>query len=495
MNAIHSASTKAQRMLVAVYGLCVVALGGAWQPAIAADSDSTSVRRLPPGTGDGARYGEYYFLRFNEPAPAAGAGRDDLFAPLKRIALGDSTDGAYLSFSGLERFQFNSYSHETLASTNYDDQRFYQFRHIYGADLHLSDSLRFFGELGSGQVDKTHAGPQPGRQVNDLVAQQYFVESSAQVGDGRVTARVGRQGMWLGNGLLVSTQPNANIPWSFDGADVSYRDASMQIEAFRVEAAGTGTGGIDDDRSMPERRMWGVYSSFALPHAAQVGAHLNVDAFYLGTRWENMKYGGVAGTDRRSHFGVRLWGGAGQAIMDWTAVMQRGRFAGKTVSAYALYSVSGYAFPQVRWKPTLLIHADLISGGESASKIGTYNPLYSGQLYYTATGYLAGSNLIDAGPGISLKLSPRFTLNAYNRWYWKKDKADYVYGRGFVPLATTANTSSSYMGMQPDVDFSWEIQKHLYLTTYLSYFDSGSALKQSGGKDIAATYVDLSFLF
>lgn len=487
-------SAKTVRCAVVAGAVCN-ALWTMCRPAVAAESIDASVRNLPPGTGNGARYGEYYFLRFNEPVPATVADSGDPFAQLKRIAIGPPSNGAYLSLSGLERFQFNSFSHESLASTNYDDQRLYQFRHIYGADLHVGDSLRFFGELGSGQVDSSNAGPQPGRQVNDLVAQQYFVESSAAVGDGRLTARVGRQELWLGNGLLVSTQPNANIPWSFDGADIGYRDPSMQIEGFRVESVGTGTGGIDDDRRLSTQRMWGVYSSFALPHAATAHSGVNVDAFYIGTRWEGMKYGGVAGTDRRSSLGLRFWGKTGRYLVDWTAVSQLGRFAGKTVSAYALYSVTGYTFPTTLWKPTFLVHADLISGGNSASSIETYNPLYSGQLYYTATGYLAGSNLIDVGPGISFELSQSFTLNAYNRWYWKQDKADYVYGRGFVPLMTTANSLSSYMGMQPDVDFSWKIQKHLYLNTYLSYFAVGSALKQSGGKDIAATYVDLSFIF
>ncbi|NKF20751.1 alginate export family protein [Solimonas marina] len=478
---------RTPRTRAAALALVAGASAGAWSTAHA---DA----QLPANTGKGPAQGEYHLLRFNDQPPSAPA-TADWSDSLKHISFGNPDDQIYLSLDGLERFQFNSYSHESLGSTSYDGQRFYQYRHIYGADLHLGPQLRMFGELGSAQVADHQAAKQPARQVNDAFVEQAFVEANTAVGNGSLTVRVGRQQMWLGNGLLVTTQPNANVPWSFDGIDMSWRSDSVLVDTFRVEAVQTGTGGFDDDRRTDARRMWGVYSSFALPQGGSGASKLNLDAFYIGTRWEGMKFAGTAGTDRRGSYGARLWGKLGGLAVDWTAIAQVGRYAGTDVSAYGVYSTTGHTFGSVPLKPTVAVHADLISGGYSESKTHTYNPLYSGQVYYAASGYLAGSNMIDAGPALSLQVAQNVRVTVYNRWYWKQNEKDFIYGRGFVALPGTNDSSASYMGMQPDINCVWQVSRHLFLSPELAYFKVGKTLESAGGDDVFYSQLDLSFIF
>ncbi|MBD7940428.1 alginate export family protein [Brevundimonas guildfordensis] len=457
-------------------------------------ADSKADAALPPQTGMGPRVGPYYLLRFNEtlaPSPAAGAPADG-FAALKHMPLNEGGDIS-LSLSGMERVQFNSYSHETLVSQNYSDQLFIGFRHIYGADLHLGSHVRAYGELASGQMGGRDIGPQPPRQRNDLAVQQAFVEVSAPVGDGLLSVRGGRQGVWLGNGLILSTQPFANIPLTFDGVTAQYRAKSARIDVVAVENVAN-TEDVFGDSSNPGRKIWGVYGSFALPRAAPDVA-LNVDPFYIGFKSTKLAMAGLVGDDERHGVGARLWGKAGPIQLDTTVVRQGGTFAGQDVEAWAFYSEAGYVMESSPLKPRFGFRFDAVSGGRDGDKIQTFTPLYTGQQYYAASGYLAGSNLVDAGPTLALNLSKSVRLSAYNRWYWKQDRDDAVYGRGFAPLPGTADPSIGYIGMQPDVTVQWTITPHLFLTAEGAYFDVSEGMKRAGGRDVFYSLVDLTFMF
>ncbi|MNJ40670.1 hypothetical protein D3C77_355700 [compost metagenome] len=448
---------------------------------------------LSPQTGLGPRVGPYYLLRFNEtsaPTRPAGAPATGL-AALKYMPLNAAGD-INLSLSGMERAQFNSYSHESLVSQNYSDQLFMGFRHIYGADLHLGSHVRAYGELASGQIDGRNIGPQPPRQRNDLALQQAFVEVSAPLGDGMVSLRGGRQEIWLGNGLILSTQPFANIPLSFDGVTAQYRSKSARIDVLAVENVAN-TEDVFGDSSNPGRKIWGVYGSFALPRADDVA--LTLDPFYIGFKSTNLAMSGLVGDDERHGVGARLWGKAGPIQLDTTVVRQGGTFAGQDVEAWAFYGDAGYVMESSPLKPRFGFRFDAVSGGRDGDTIQTFTPLYTGQQYYAASGYLAGSNLVETGPTLALNLSKTVRLSAYNRWYWKQDRDDAVYGRGFAPLPGTADPSIGYIGMQPDVTVQWTINPHLFLTVEGAYFDVSDGMKRAGGRDVFYSLVDLTFMF
>jgi hypothetical protein len=113
------------------------------EPAANIPTPAPAPAGLPLQTGLGPRVGAYYLLRFNEtaaPKRPAGAPTTGLNA-LKYIPL-DAGGDVTLSLSGMERVQFNSYTHETLASQQMSNQLFLQFRHIYGTDLHLGPYVR-----------------------------------------------------------------------------------------------------------------------------------------------------------------------------------------------------------------------------------------------------------------------------------------------------------------------------------------------------------------
>ncbi|MGO4409654.1 MULTISPECIES: alginate export family protein [unclassified Brevundimonas] len=451
---------------------------------------------LPPQAGLGPRVGPYYLLRFNDtsaPERPAGAPTTGLNA-LKYIPLNAAGD-VTLSLSGMERLQFNSYSHESLNSQKFSDQLLMQFRHIYGADLHLGSHVRAYAELASGQVGGRDIGPQPPRQRNDLALQQAFVEVGGALGDGRVSVRAGRQEIWLGNGLLISTQPSANIPQTYDGVTAQYRSKSARVDIIAVENVAN-KDGVFGDFSNSGRKIWGAYGSFALPRSQDGAVALNIDPFYLGFKSTRLAMAGLVGDDERHGLGMRLWGKAGPMQVDTTVVRQGGTFAGRDVEAWAFYGDAGYVIESSPLKPRIGARFDAISGGQGDDgKVRTFNPLYTGQQYYAASGYLAGSNLVEAGPTLAFNPSKDVRVSAYNRWYWKQDRDDAVYGRGFTPLPGTAGDTVGYVGMQPDLTVQWSINPHLTLTAEAAYFDVSDGLKRAGGRDVFYSLVDLTFMF
>jgi hypothetical protein len=478
-----------------LYAAVLGAIGAAApMTAPAAQAASPPSAGLPAQTGLGPRLGSYYLLRFNEtgePGPAApGAAR----GRLKYIPL-DRAGHVTLSLSGMERLQLNSFTHETLATQAFDHQLFAQLRHIYGADLHLGSNLRLYGELSSGQAGGRDIGPQPARQRNDLALQQAFAEVGGRVGGGRLSLRAGRQEIWLGNGLIVSTQPFANIPLSFDGATLQYRSDRVRIDALAVENVANAPG-LFGDSSNAGRRVWGVYGSLALPRLGRPGegVALNLDPFYVGFRSTGLTLAGRTGLDERHGLGARLWGSVGPVQLDWTAVRQTGGFAGRDVEAWAVFTDTAYVFADAALKPRVGVRFDVMSGGESGGKVRVFTPLYTGQQYYTASGYLAGANLVDAGPTLALTLAPNVRLTAYNRWFWKEDASDAVYGRGFAPLPGTAG-GGAYIGMQPQAAAAWSIDRNLFLTVEAAYFDVSRSLERQGGRDVFYSLLDLTFVF
>lgn len=62
-------------------------------------------------------------------------------------------------------------------------------------------------------------------------------------------------------------------------------------------------------------------------------------------------------------------------------------------------------------------------------------------------------------------------------------------------LPGTAGGEGRYIGMQPDISAQWTMSPNLFLTVEAAYFDVSERLKQSGGRDVFYSLVDLSFMF
>ena len=151
--------------------------------------------------------------------------------------------------------------------------------------------------------------------------------------------------------------------------------------------------------------------------------------------------------------------------------------------------------------PQIGVTAGIASGnrGGSGSPLGTFNPLFPTGFYFGQGGIslLGPSNLIEAGPHITLQLTRSLSLIADDHTFWRNSLQDGVYGLGVNLLVPGQGNSGRYIGNQPSVGVYWNASHHLSVSTAYGHFFVGSFLKQASplGKavDYAAVWTTYKF--
>lgn len=440
----------------------------------------------------GPRVGGYYMMRFNDRFDnEVAAKKEGIFAPLKYLPL---TDDVYLTLSGEERFRAVAQTYSSLAGAGIsNDQTFLALRHQYGADLHLGDHVRMFGQLISAQqFGSGITKPYPGKQDDDLDLGQGFVEVFGNAAGGTAGLRAGRQQFDLGNGLLFSVQPAANVEQSYDGFVGYYNNPRLDVTLFRLKPVDASNGVFNDPTSRTTT-FWGIYGSTHL--ASGGGTTINADPFYFNVRNSEANINRVRGLERRNVVGVRLWGSSGPVSMDWTGVYQEGDMAGRPIRAGALFTDTQFAIPGAPADLRIAVRADVATGGRENGRLQTYNPLVSANLYTTIGGFLGLSNLYEGGLGFNMRPAKKLSVQAYNRWYWRYSTDDLVYGRNFVPLPQSALTKARYIGMQPALALRYQATKRLTYVINAGKIFTGKGMRKAGLKDLAFGLLEAQFVF
>ena len=407
-----------------------------------------------------------------------------------------NADGsAYVTFSGEERFQYEYYTKNSFTFTNPKNQNLLYFRHLYGADVHLGEHFRAFVSLNSGQLGGSNYGQPPPVLRDDLAVQQAFGEVMGSVGGVRTGLRVGRQEVWFGSGLLISTRENANIHQNFDGFRGYFDTGSLRVDVFGYDNV-IHRYGVLNDSTTAHQNIWGFYGTQALPAARLFGApvRLFIDPFYIGYGNRNGNFEGFRGHETRHSFGGRLWGQIGAADLDVTGLYQTGSLGGADASAFAAFADAGYTF-NVPWKPRIGVRFDVASGGRDGNRIHAYNPLFSIFNYFTESGLISPINIYDTGVGVSFSPTERLRVLAYTTFYWRYAGNDGIYNMGYVPFANTTRVSGSAVGVQPALRAAYVLNRHVTLSGSLAFFKVGSVLSKAGAKNNEYAVTRIRFTF
>ena len=452
--------------------------------------------QVPFEVGKGPKLGPYYLIRSEEdfsylrdPSKS-----NDIFDPLKFVRL--NADGsAYVTFSGEERFQYEYYTDDAFTRPRPKHQNDLYFRHLYGADVHLGDHFRAFVSLNSGQQGGSNYGQTSPNNRDDLAVQQAFGEVMGTIGGVQTGLRVGRQEIWFGSGLLISTRENANLHQVFDGVRGYFDTGKLRVDVFGFDSV-THRFGVLNDSSNPHQNIWGFYGTQVLPvsHLFGARARLFIDPFYLGYGNRGGTFEGFRGHDERQSFGGRLWGQIGNADLDVTGLYQAGGLGGADVSAFAVFSDAGYTF-QAPWRPRIGVRFDVASGGRSGNTLNAYNPLYALFNYTTESGLIAPINLYDAAIGVSFSPTQRLRVLAYTSWYWRYAENDGIYNKGYVPYAGTVNAKGSAVGVQPALRVAYLLNRHVTLSGSLALFKVDSVFRNAGAKNNEYAAARIRFTF
>ena len=467
--------------------------------------------------GHGPGRDNVYLLRFDEDYsymrnPAAAAQTPSY----KFIPLNADRD-SWLTLNVSQRFLVDHNNLNVVKSLLSVSNEF-QTRTTMGADLHLGSHFRFYLEgLNGENVGATNFA---GKTSVDFGIFNAFTEITNQSGGIQYGARLGRQELWLGNGMVMSNRGLSNIPASWNGVRTYADWGRGRIDIFSMVPtlyARKPLGG----ELRTGMHLSGVYGSFSLPagHLGSWPLSSSIDPFFIRYTADSNPYESAdmlirtpgripyfaPGPDTRNSFGIRYYGGWGPIDFDYTGVFQTGRTAGNKVNAWMFTTQTDYVWRDRTSQPRIGLSFDAASGGTSGTpghgETNTYQPLYDNAPYFGDGLSVSQTNTVDISPSASIDLAHNTRLSAMYSFYYRQNQNDAIYGGSagsystFNPYFRTANVRGKYIGSLPEVILHWRQSRTQLLTFTVGYFMPGSALKKIGGRNTAYVQMQSMMFF
>ena len=442
------------------------------------------------------------------------ARHDDLFDPLKFIALNDSKS-VYLTLSGDERLKNWFETRPFLGTQKPNDSGRMTLRGLYGADLHLGSHVRLYAELVNGDAGGWNAYGYNATYRKRLDLQQAFVEGTARLLGARTGVILGRQSFLDAPNYILYARETPDVPLSWDGGRVYAVWPRLRVDLFDFAQTNTNPRGDFRDTQNWNARLFGAYESWAPPDFRFLDqpGHVFLDFFYFGYLLGGAPAaiptasinGTQSGSTLRHNLGTRFWGKAGPVEFSLGGQYQGGEFRparngpSRDVEAYAFNSLVGYRSARLYGNPLAALQADVYSGGDYNKKtgsVGTYLAPYNPQTnYLDTTTYLQPANLIDVGPVFEIAPSRATLLRAKLPTFWRDSTNDAVYGSSNRIYGFRRNFSGGYVGFIPQANLAIRLSRHLVWTHDLARFIASRAIQRAGASSGTYYLSTLQFRF
>lgn len=437
--------------------------------------------------------------------------RIDIMDPLKYIPLNES-GSIYLTFSGNFR-QHNFYDQRAGFGQTKNSPSYRQnMRWNLGADLHLGEHVRLYGELLSAQAGGVnYYGYNNGRWRSKLDAQQAFVEVKGHLLNANMGVMVGRMAFLDAPAYFTAGSVYPTVPFSWNGVRVYSFWKNFRVDLFDLTMTNWTLQNVPfRDQVGYKTRLFGAYTSYAVPSFTFLGkkSQIFVDTFYLGFLLASaplaQQHGTVTGSTHRDTPGMRVWGNAGPIEFSVGGSWQGGYFhtanhgPTRSVSAYSINSQLSYRFAKWWGHPAIGVQVDDISGGNynkgESSTWGSYmSPFVPSAYYLDLSTYLGNQNLIDVGPIATLSPTPNTTLIMKVPVVWRNSTHDALYASGTAAYGLRPH--GSYTGTLPQASFTWRATRHITLSLDGEYIFASKSLIKSGGSSGAYVQSNLELTF
>jgi hypothetical protein len=437
-----------------------------------------ATRAASPEPGDPT----YHNLRYNDDFSylADPSKSTDPWDKFKYMPIGNGQYGAsYLTLGGELRERFESYLNPNFGLKAPPSNAYLLQRLLLDADLHLTDYVRIFVQLG--EMDRLgNRGVTSTTDIDHLDVMQGFVDLKlpSPFGDAPVV-RVGREELLFGFQRLIAVREGPNVRRDFDGFRVTDHIDGATIDLLGVRPISNAEGVFDDHTNM-KQLLWGAYVT------VPVGPVLKADLYALHYENTAARYRGVTGVEQRETFGFRLFGEADGFDWNGEVAAQSGTFRDHDIRADMLAGIAGYTFRDVAWQPRIGIETNFASGDNShSSAIGTFNAMFPRLPYFAETSMLVPANIYDVRPVLNFKPAPDvFAVLGWDT-LWRASSSDGLYGSGLVQYANTNKVSGARVGTELSVDVRWRVDQHLILGAIAAEFLSGPAVQEALGKNVS----------
>jgi len=407
---------------------------------------------------------------------------------LKDMLIGDA---ASLTLSSETRLRYAYYDNGQLKADN--DYRQGLFRGILGADLHVNSNLRFYGEIGTGQVGGRRDDATANFK-NDASLQQLFVDVRDYFGNALVGAMVGRQEYADGLKQLISLSDGSNLHRTWNGVRVYVHRADFRVGLFDFRATQLKQGAFDEAINDAEH-IQGI--SVSQIHSSNNDTNTYWDSFWIHSEKPNFRYAGTVGLDDRETLGNRFWGSKGDFKFDITLAHQSGDFNDRDIDAWGLFAVNSYKLSHKGWKPKLTVHVDMASGG-GANGHGTirgFNPLYASSNYLAEGQFLSLSNLAMIASGLSVTPTKQTNLSFEYGFAQRLKDDDAVYAGGMRAYTNTQKVAGREIGGLFRAIGTWSASNFLTISINYEHLKAGKVfqLAQLPSSDYAYADVTLRY--
>ncbi len=399
---------------------------------------------------------------------------------------------ASLTLSSEVRLRYDSHENGQLVRGN--DYQQGLLRGILGADLRFNSILRAYAEIGTGQVAGRRSVAMANFQ-NDASLQQLFVDARGYLGSTLVGVMVGRQEFADGTRQLISLSDGPNLHRTWNGVRFYAHGQRLRVGAFDLRATGLENKLFDEEVNNAER-LQGLNASVIIGRGPNE-SNIYFDPFWLHSENPAFRSGGRTGPDNRDTYGARLWGRRGSLRFDWTLARQTGEYMDRDIDAWGLFAVQSLALSDKGWKPRLISHIDLASGGGAygSGTLRGFNQLYASSGYLGEARFLSLANLVLIAPGVSL--SPVSTVNVSAEYGFARrlTEDDAVYGGGMRPYPGTQNVTGQDVGGLLRVAASWELTEHFTVFIDYEHLARGAVLKRADLPSGSYAYIGATFRY
>ncbi|GBQ28108.1 hypothetical protein AA13594_0863 [Gluconacetobacter azotocaptans DSM 13594] len=384
-----------------------------------------------------------------------------------------------------------------------------------GADLHLGEHVRLYGELMSGQAGGMNYYGYTGRWRSKLDVQQAFVEVRGKLLGAMTGIMVGRMNFLDVPPYVSAGSVYPTVPYSWNGIRGYAFWKRFRVDLFDLTLTNANPYLPFHDQVGYRSRLFGAYTSYAVPQFTTFGkkSQVFVDAFYLGyllasspiPKQGGSIFGSQAGSTRRDAPGMRIWGNAGPIEFSAGGMWQGGYFnaaqngPSRPVSAYGFNATLSWRFARWWGKPSIGVQADDMSGGDTRkSATGSWgnflSPWVPSAYYFDLSTDLGLSNIIDVGPLVTLTTSTNTSLMLKAPVVWRNSVNDAVY--------TSSNTfyayrprGGAYVATIPQGSFTWRATRHITLSLDGEYLFASHAFTRGGATSGAYIQSNLDFTF
>lgn len=417
---------------------------------------------------------------------------------LKHINL-DSDGDIYLTLSGEVRLRTELTTNPGLVKG--ESQRRDLLRVSGGADLHLGDHVRLYGQLSHAGVSGHNIGSPSVYLDNDLVVEQSFAEVTGRLAGLDLGARYGRQMFYDSSKLMVSQRDNNTIHYTQNGLRLWARAKNLRVDLFDFEPTRYGRAGLGDDVSEDKIRYSGVTVGALVPRNVLGASNLSFDPFFWRLRRRDAQWVGASGREERYYLGTHLWGNVGPVQIDWTIDRQTGRFESRPIDAWQVFLDQNMALGSAKNAPRLGLAFYYASGGGGNEDGANAGPLrdaispHGANTPFSHHLFLTASNLVEFAPTLQLRPAKSVKVQAEYSFAWRASRDDAIYRSNGKALAGTELSSARKTAEMPRLQVQWQISPRVEVTGRYEHVFAGPGLEQAGygDSDFLTTWISYRF--